>query len=76
MKSNQQHTRRIPVNVGKTERYVCETMRNAFVFIAFSVDKQRAYKETMATKINKNISNHAKRKHVVGSLWRLDPHDL
>jgi hypothetical protein len=42
------------------ERYLCETRKNTFIFIAFSFDKPRASKEITTSKNNNNIRNQTK----------------
>jgi len=60
----------MPVNVETTERYFCETMRNTLVFIAFSDDKPRAFKEIMAAKIKITIFETISKENVLCC----DPH--
>jgi hypothetical protein len=40
MKSSQQNTKRMSLNVGKTDCYICETMRNGFIFIFFHAKRK------------------------------------
>jgi hypothetical protein len=51
-------------------------MRNVFIFIAFFVDKPRAYKDIMAPKINNNISTMPKKTMMLQSLSRPNPHNI